>query len=107
MARSRRHLFVCTNVRDPSKGAPCCGGRESKTIYEELKKKVREKFSNREVRVSQSGCLGFCRLGPNIVAYPEGVWYKAVTPDDIEELLESHVVGGKPVERLLLDEELL
>jgi (2Fe-2S) ferredoxin len=57
------------------------------------------------VRINASGCLDRCELGPTMVVYPEGVWYHYETVADVEEILQSHVVGGRPVERLMLRPE--
>ncbi len=55
------------------------------------------------VRVNHAGCFSQCGHGPMVVVYPEGTWYAAVTPDDAEEIIQRHVIGGRPVERLLYD----
>jgi len=52
------------------------------------------------IRVNSSGCLDRCEEGPVCVVYPEGVWYTYVDETDVDEIIESHLVGGKPVERL-------
>jgi (2Fe-2S) ferredoxin len=49
-----------------------------------------------------TGCLGFCGAGPLMVVYPEGIWYQPRTPEDIDEIVESHLRGGRPVERLVV-----
>ncbi len=56
-------------------------------------------------RVSSSGCLGRCALGPCLVIYPEGVWYRAETERDIDEIIENHLKQGQIVERLLIAKE--
>ena len=56
-----------------------------------------------EVLVSATGCLGPCEQGPTVVVYPEAVWYHVPSAEDAQEVLETHVVGGKVVERLLID----
>ena len=53
-----------------------------------------------EVAVTSSGCLGPCFEGPTVVVYPEGVWYCGLRPEDAEEIVAGHLVGGVPVERL-------
>lgn len=53
-----------------------------------------------KVRVNQAGCLDRCEEGPACVVYPEGVWYTYIDEDDVDEIIESHLVNGKPVERL-------
>jgi vanillate O-demethylase ferredoxin subunit len=55
------------------------------------------------IRVNNAGCLERCELGPNMVIYPEGVWYHFETRDDIDEILERHILGGERVERLILE----
>ena len=55
------------------------------------------------VRVNHSGCFSQCGNGPMVVVYPDAVWYAAVTPADVGEILTSHLVGGEPVERLRYD----
>jgi (2Fe-2S) ferredoxin len=49
-----------------------------------------------------TGCLGFCSAGPLMVVYPEGIWYQPRTPEDIDEIFESHLRDGRPVERLIV-----
>lgn len=56
----------------------------------------------KRVRINASGCLDRCELGPTMVIYPEGVWYHCETRADVDEILQTHVVGGERVERLLL-----
>ena len=53
-----------------------------------------------KLRVNQSGCLDRCEEGPVCVVYPEGVWYTYIDEADIDEIVDSHLVEGKPVERL-------
>jgi (2Fe-2S) ferredoxin len=52
------------------------------------------------IRVNKAGCLDACNLGPVMVIYPEGTWYTFIDTDDIEEIIQSHLIQGKPVERL-------
>jgi (2Fe-2S) ferredoxin len=52
------------------------------------------------VRVQKAGCLDRCEEGPVAVVYPEGIWYRYVDTSDIDEIIDSHLVGGTPVERL-------
>ncbi len=56
-----------------------------------------------KVRVNRAGCLDHCEHGPVVVVYPEAVWYHVPTVEDAEEILNSHLVGGKPVDRLKID----
>jgi (2Fe-2S) ferredoxin len=58
-----------------------------------------------DVRINASGCLDRCELGPTMVIYPDGVWYHYETLADVDEILQRHVAGGRPVERLMLRPE--
>jgi len=56
-----------------------------------------------EIRINKAGCFSQCGHGPMIVVYPENVWYGGVQESDLQEILESHILGGTPVERLVYD----
>ena len=66
------------------------------------KKRMKEMGMTGEgkVRVNKSGCLDRCEEGPTCVVYPEGIWYTYVDEEDIDEIIDSHLVKGVPVERL-------
>lgn len=98
--RYERHVFVCLNERDPDHARACCAGSGSRDIHARLKKLAKERGLKPRIRVNKAGCLDTCELGPSIVVYPENVWYGRVTLDDVEEIVESHLVNGVPVERL-------
>jgi (2Fe-2S) ferredoxin len=57
----------------------------------------------KDVRINTSGCLDRCELGPSMVIYPEGVWYTVRTREDVDEILQTHLIGGDRVERLMMD----
>jgi (2Fe-2S) ferredoxin len=100
--RFAHHVFVCTNRRpdDDPRGSCACKGSEE--VRAALKDETRRRGLKGKVRVNASGCLDACADGPSIVVYPEGVWYGHVTPADVPEIVESHLVNGCPVERLRL-----
>ena len=78
----RKAIFVCVNEREPGKAA--CGNRGSVALFKELKARMRELKLNKEIRVTRTRCLGLCEVGPNVAVYPEGTWYSAVKPEDLE-----------------------
>jgi (2Fe-2S) ferredoxin len=97
--RLRHHVFVCVNTR-PESGRASCAARGADQVVTELTLAVLARGLGREVAVTTSGCLGPCFEGPNVVVYPEGVWYAGVTVDDVEPICE-HLAGGPVVDRLL------
>lgn len=97
-----KHVFVCTNTRDAGHPRGCCGHKSGEAIRDALKAAVKDRGLKRRVRVNQAGCLDQCEHGVTIVVYPEGVWYGFVTAADVAEIVESHLVKGRPVERLRL-----
>ncbi len=97
-----RHVFVCENHRDPSDPRGCCSAKGSQEIRSRLKALAHKAGLKGRVRINTAGCLDQCEHGVTIVVYPEAVWYGAVTAADVDEIFESHVLGGRPVERLRL-----
>ena len=100
MPAFEKHVFVCTNVRPEGHPRGCCGGKDGEAIRERLKTLVAQQGLKGRVRVNSAGCLDQCEHGPTVVVYPEGVWYGFVTVADVDEVVSSHLVGGRPVERL-------
>jgi (2Fe-2S) ferredoxin len=95
----RHHVFVCTNARAEG-GRPACAGRGSADVQRALVEEVLRRGLGADVAVTHSGCLGPCWEGPNLVVYPDGVFYTGVTPDDVSAIAD-HLAGGEPVTRLL------
>ncbi len=100
--RFRRHVFVCENLRPGDDPRGSCGSKGSAAIREALKEELARRGLKKQVRANASGCLDACAYGPSMVIYPEGVWYGHVRPEDVPEIVESHLVNGIPVERLRL-----
>ncbi len=97
----RLHVFCCTNVRDASDPRGCCDARGGTALRNYMKARAK-KMGIDKVRINASGCLDRCELGPTLVIYPEGVWYRCDSREDVDAVLEEHVVGGRPVARLML-----
>jgi (2Fe-2S) ferredoxin len=102
MAGYRRHVFVCLNEREPGHPKGCCKHRGADAVFKVLKEGA-GKAGLTDVRINRAGCMEHCALGPSVVIYPEAVWYHVPTPEDAKEILESHVIGGKVVDRLLME----
>ena len=65
-----------------------------------MKEEIKKRGLAGKIRVNKAGCLDQCSKGVSMVVYPEGVWYGKVTLEDVHEIIESHLMTGKPVERL-------
>jgi (2Fe-2S) ferredoxin len=100
----RYHVFVCENVRPDGDPRGCCAAKGSVEIREALKGELKRRGLKGTVRANSAGCLDACAQGPAIVVYPEGTWYGRVKVEDVPEIVERHLVGGQPVERLVIPE---
>lgn len=97
----RLHAFVCTNRRPDGHPRGSCAAKGSESLRDYLKARAKE-LGLSDVRINSAGCLDRCELGPTLVIYPEGVWYSFQTAEDVEEILQTHLVRGGRVTRLLL-----
>jgi (2Fe-2S) ferredoxin len=80
-------VFVCVNQREPHE--VCCANRDSVEIARRLKQSVKERGVSRYVRVSKSGCQDVCSKGPNVMIFPDNIWYHGVKPDNADQILEE------------------
>ena len=92
----RSHILVC--------GGTGCVSSGCKEVQDSLKEELEKQDLRDEVKIIETGCHGFCEKGPIMIMYPEGVFYCEVTPEDMEELVEEHILKGRTVERLLFSE---
>ena len=102
MEHIKRHVFVCINQRQPGHPMGCCQSKGSIDILQGLGEAVSTSDLAADTAVAGTTFLGPCTLGPSLVVYPEGVWYQGVKAEDIPEIVEEHLKGGRPVERLRL-----
>lgn len=98
----RHHIFFCLNQRD--NGEACCAQHDAQAAFDRCKAAVKNAglAGPGGVRVNKAGCMDRCAGAPVAVVYPEGVWYTFVDGADVDEIVESHLQGGQPVERLRL-----
>jgi (2Fe-2S) ferredoxin len=97
------HVFVCDQKKP--EGAPSCCARGGEETLEALRREILARGLEDEVQVTTCGSLGLCEWGPNMIVYPEGVWYTGVTPQDVPEIVRSHFQENTPVERLVRHDE--
>lgn len=97
----KHHVFFCLNQREPGE-RECCADKCAKAAQVHAKQRIKALNLNGKgkVRINQAGCLDRCEEGPVMVIYPEGTWYTYVDNADIDEIIDSHIVNGQPVERL-------
>lgn len=97
----KAHIFCCANERPAGHPRGCCKEKGAEDLRNYLRARVKE-AGLQGIRVNNAGCLDRCELGPTIVVYPDAIWYTYATKADVDEIIESHLKGGKPVERLML-----
>lgn len=102
MSHYRVHVFACQNQRAPDAPRPSCGlarGEEIRIAFQQAMRR----HGLTDVRANKAGCLERCELGPCVVVYPEGVWYRIEdVAADVEEIVSEHFVKGQVVTRLAL-----
>lgn len=94
------HVFFCTNLREGGKA--CCQRFNAQELRDYAKRRCKALglAGKGGVRVNTAGCLDRCAEGPVLVVYPEGVWYTYIDQEDIDEIIDEHLLNGRPVERL-------
>lgn len=102
MNKPERHIFVCTSSRMTGQQKGFCHTKEGVEVVSTFMQELEERDLGGSVFVSNTGCFGLCEQGPIVVIYPDNVWYGAVTPDDVAEIVESHIEGNEVVKRLAL-----
>ncbi|MGD0111220.1 MAG: NADH-quinone oxidoreductase subunit NuoF [Armatimonadota bacterium] len=93
MAAYRSHVIVCAGAGCVSSGC--------RAVSDALQAELVRQGLDQEIKVVQTGCVGSCDLGPVVIVYPEGVFYQRLKAEDVPEIVESHLLKGRPAERLL------
>ena len=100
MSHYRYHVFFCINQREG--GEACCANHGSPAMRDYAKARIKSLGLSGpgKIRINTAGCLDRCSEGPVLVIYPEGTWYTYVDQQDIDEIIDEHLVNGRVVERL-------
>ena len=92
----RAHVLIC--------GGTGCTSSGSKAIQEAFAENIEKNGLSEEIKIVQTGCFGLCALGPVVIVYPDGTFYSRVTPEDVAEIVEEHLLKGRIVERLVYND---
>jgi (2Fe-2S) ferredoxin len=100
MSHFKYHVFFCTNQR--AAGEICCNNHGASELRAYAKDRVKAAGAAipGKVRINTAGCLDRCGEGPVLVIYPEATWYTYVDREDIDEIIDRHLIKGEVVERL-------
>lgn len=96
------HVFICTNQKAEGR---CCANNGANEIFEYFKNTIADNISKLnpsfKYKVVKTSCLGRCSLGPNIFISPDNIWYNYSTTEDIDNIINEHLINGNIVTRLL------
>ncbi|TDY04266.1 (2Fe-2S) ferredoxin domain-containing protein [Thiohalophilus thiocyanatoxydans] len=100
MSFYKHHVFFCVNQRE--EGETCCANCGAQQMRDYAKQRVKDLglHGKGEIRINNAGCLDRCEEGPVIVVYPDETWYTYVDEEDIDEIIEEHLLNGRVVDRL-------
>ncbi|VAW74009.1 Ferredoxin, 2Fe-2S [hydrothermal vent metagenome] len=100
MSYYQYHVFFCTNRRDG--GRACCQNFNARALRDYAKQRIKALgiAGTGQVRINTAGCLNRCNEGPVLVIYPDEVWYSYVDQQDVDEIIDEHLLNGRLVERL-------
>lgn len=109
MSYYRRHVFVCENHRD--NGDACCAaGADAAAVTQPVKLlrsylQAHNMHGKGRTRINRAGCCDRCPQGPVIVVYPDNIWYRYQSENDLREIAQTHLIDGRIVDHLRLAED--
>ncbi|MGR8934700.1 MAG: (2Fe-2S) ferredoxin domain-containing protein [Gammaproteobacteria bacterium] len=100
MPRPEKHVFVCVQNRPQGHPRGSCVASGCEAVMNEFLNEMQKRNLFEKIALTSTGCLGPCQTGPNVLVYPEGVLYGKVSKGDVAAIIDEHLLGGKPIERL-------
>ena len=105
MPKPEKHILVCTQGRPAGHPRGSCAEKGSGEVFEAFLKVFEAKNLWGRFMLTNTGCMGPCHEGTTVLVYPDGVMYGGVTASDVTEIVDGHIVGGTPVDRLKMPED--
>lgn len=99
MNKPEKHIFICTSSRMTGMAKGFCQTKGALEIVQRFSEKLDEEDIT-NVMVTNTGCFGICEKGPIAVIYPDNVWYGSLTAEDVDQIVESHIIKGEIVKSL-------
>ncbi|MFA7243403.1 MAG: (2Fe-2S) ferredoxin domain-containing protein [Sulfuricellaceae bacterium] len=106
MPRPKKHVFVCTQNRQPGHPRGSCQQNNCSEVVDEFMLEFQSRDLHVNYALTFTGCIGPCGSGPSVLVYPEGVMYGKVTRQDVKAIIDEHLLGDQPVERLKVPAEI-
>ena len=105
MPKPKKHIFACAQSRPPGHPKGSCGERNCGEVINTMMQGIMQR-GLMDVQLTTTGCLGPCHEGPNMIIYPEGIMYGGIKTEDVDRIIEQHLIGDKPVEELFVSKEI-
>lgn len=106
MPRPEKHVFVCTQNRPPGHPRGSCASTGCMEVMNTFMEEIQNRNLFEKIGLTNTGCMGPCMMGPSVLIYPEGIMYGRVTKEDVTTIIDEHLLGGEPVEKLKVSTEI-
>jgi (2Fe-2S) ferredoxin len=105
MPKPTKHILVCTQGRPAGHPRGCCQEKGAGAVFNAFLEEFQKRNLWASFQVTNTGCIGPCQGGTSVLVYPESVMYGQVTPADVAAIIDEHLIGDRPVERLQVPAE--
>ncbi len=105
MPKPEKHIFICLNSRPPGHPKGSCTLCGAQALLTEFAEQLESRELKGRFRLTRTSRLGPCEAGPTVLVYPEGTMYGGVTAGDVSDIIDEHLLGDRPVERLRVPQD--